>query len=273
MKREIDRVKEYWDGRPCNLRHSSAPVGTARYFAEVTARKYGVESHIPEFAQFERWSGKQVLEIGCGIGTDAEQFVSHGARYTGIDLSGESVLLTRKRLQLLVDSNPAVRTPSVYQWNIEIPVVGEWERDLVYSFGVLHHTPHPDVALRNIRDYLKNAGELRIMLYHRWSWKVLEITRFRPWRSDLIARYSEAQEGCPVTYAYSRRQARKLLESCGFRVESARVEHIFPFDVRHYREYRYVKRPIFRWMPKPLFRILERTLGWHLLIVARKANV
>ena len=66
----IDRVRDYWNARPCNLRHSPATVGTRQYFDEVEARKYFVEPHIPGFAQFQRWSGKRVLEIGCGLGTN-----------------------------------------------------------------------------------------------------------------------------------------------------------------------------------------------------------
>ena len=66
---QISRVKEYWDQRPCNIRHSPAPIGSRQYFDEVEARKYFVEPHIPAFAQFDRWRGKKVLEIGCGIGT------------------------------------------------------------------------------------------------------------------------------------------------------------------------------------------------------------
>src|SRR5690348_6605188 len=65
----ITEVKEDWNRRPCNIRHSTAPVGSRQYFDEVEARKYLVESHIPRFAEFERWRGKRVLEIGCGIGT------------------------------------------------------------------------------------------------------------------------------------------------------------------------------------------------------------
>ena len=62
----IGKVREYWDRRPCNIRHSPAPVGTRQYFDEVEQRKYVVEPHISAFAEFPRWAGKRVLEIGCG---------------------------------------------------------------------------------------------------------------------------------------------------------------------------------------------------------------
>ena len=66
----IDEVRSYWNARPCNIRHSTAPTGTREYFDQVESRKYKVEPHIPNFAEFDKWNGKKVLEIGCGIGTD-----------------------------------------------------------------------------------------------------------------------------------------------------------------------------------------------------------
>ena len=64
---KVEQVREYWNRRPCNVRHSPEPVGTRAYFDQVRERKYFVEPHIPRFAEFERWKNKRVLEIGCGI--------------------------------------------------------------------------------------------------------------------------------------------------------------------------------------------------------------
>src|SRR5215469_15951264 len=96
----IEQVREYWDRRPCNIRHSPKPIGSAEYFDEVEARKYFVEPHIPRFAEFEKWRGKKVLEIGCGIGTDTMNFARHGAFIAAVDLSERSLGVARQRAEV-----------------------------------------------------------------------------------------------------------------------------------------------------------------------------
>ena len=145
--------------------------------------------------------------------------------------------------------------------------------DLIYSFGVIHHTPHPRKVLEQLKEYTRPGTTVKIMVYHRRSYKVgwilLAEGKGQFWKlSDLVAKNSEAQTGCPVTYTYSRTEGRKLLELHGFHVTGVRVEHIFPYRVRDYVEYRYVKKLYFRWLPQGLFRTLERQFGWHLLLTA-----
>ncbi len=84
----IEEVRSYWDRRPCNIRHSLAPVGTREYSDQVEPRKYFVEPHIPRFAEFVKWRGKHVLEIGCGIGMETINFAKVGADVTVVDLPG-----------------------------------------------------------------------------------------------------------------------------------------------------------------------------------------
>jgi SAM-dependent methyltransferase len=267
----IARVREYWNSRPCNIRHSTAEVGSRQYFDEVEARKYFVEAHIPRLAEFERWRGKRVLEIGCGIGTDTVQFVRAGAQVTAVDLSSASLELTRRRMEVYgLDA-------TLIQANVEelSNVVPVEKYDLVYSFGVLHHTPHPERAFAELRKYMDAESELRIMVYNRWSWKALSIFlrygrgRIRQF-DEVVAKRSEAQTGCPVTFTYSRRSVRRLLS--GFAVDNMWVDHIFPYRIADYVQYRYRKIWYFRMIPTPLFRALERALGWHLCVSAHLAD-
>jgi 2-polyprenyl-3-methyl-5-hydroxy-6-metoxy-1,4-benzoquinol methylase len=269
----IDRVRAYWNRRPCNVRHSPAPVGTKEYFDEVEKRKYFVEPHIPAFADFLRWHGKRVLEIGCGIGTDTINFARNGATVTAVDLSEESLALARRRAEVF-----DVADRITFQWANaeELPDAVPVEQfDLVYSFGVIHHTPNPERVLEHARSYLGEGGTLKLMMYNRWSWKVIAIVlrsgKGRIWRArQLVAEHSEAQFGSPVTYTYSRRELRRLLEQRGFRVENMFVDHIFSWRIRDYVEYRYVRAWPFRALPRPLFRRLERLFGWHLCATAVK---
>jgi SAM-dependent methyltransferase len=268
----ITRVSDYWNSRPCNIRHSSQPVGSREYFDEVEERKYFVEPHIPAFAEFERWKGKKVLEIGCGIGTDTINFAWHGAQVTAVDLTEKSLELARQRAQVF-GLEDRVRFIQANAENLSKSVPVE-HYDLVYSFGVIHHTPDPERVLEEIRKYVTPESTVKIMVYNRWSWKVLCILlgygKGRFWKLNrLIADYSEAEMGCPVTYSYSRTAGRRLLEKHGFRVTGVMVDHIFPFSIPEYVQYQYKVVWYFRWIPRPLFRALERAFGWHLCLTAQ----
>lgn len=264
----INKVKEYWDKRPCNIKHSPKPVGTKEYFDEVERRKYFVEPHIRGFAQFERWKDKKVLEIGCGIGTDSIQFARGGAKLTCVELSEKSLEVCKKRFEVYG------LTAKFYQGNAEelssfLPIE---PYDLIYSFGVIHHTPNPQKVFEEIKKYCHTDTQLRIMLYAKYSWKVLWIIlkygKGAFWKvSELVKRYSEAEEGCPVTYCYSFKDVRNLMND--FEIAEIRKEHIFPYNIEKYKNYEYEKVWYFRWMPQWLFRYLEKTFGWHILIVAR----
>jgi 2-polyprenyl-3-methyl-5-hydroxy-6-metoxy-1,4-benzoquinol methylase len=267
----IDQVQNYWDRRPCNIRHSTKTPGSREYFDEVERRKYFVEPHIPRFAEFPRWQNKRVLEIGCGIGTDTMNFARQGAWVTAVDLSEKSLEMARKRADVY---GLADRIRFVHGSAEQLDqVVSPEPFDLVYSFGVIHHTPHPERVLEQVRNYVRPGATVKVMVYNRYSWKVFWILmtygRCQFWRlTELVARNSEAETGCPVTYTYSRRELRDLMEQHGFHVKRIQNEHIFPYRIRDYVQYRYIKEWHFRWLPEPLFHVLERMFGWHLCVTA-----
>ena len=111
------------------------------------------------------------------------------------------------------------------------------------------------------------------MLCHRYSWKALSIVMtygqgaFWNW-DEIIAKHSEAQEGCPVTYTYTRREVRELIAAIDCKVENMFVDHIFPWRIADYVQYRYKRVWYFAMLPPPLFRWLENHFGWHLCVTA-----
>jgi SAM-dependent methyltransferase len=253
----MEQVINYWNRQPCNIKHSSCEVGTREYFEEVEKRKYFVESHIPNFAEFSKWNGKKVLEIGCGIGTDAVNFAKHGADYTGIELSDVSLDITRKRFDLFGLKG------SFY--NIDAQDMDALSRvgadfDLIYSFGVIHHSPDPQKIIDNCFQLLKPDGTFKIMMYAEQSWKKIMI--------DSCLDQYEAQSNCPIAFTYTNDHIRTMLQQ--FRNVQIQQTHIFPYKISEYKQYKYVKEEWFECMPQDIFRALEQKLGWHLCITCQK---
>lgn len=251
----IDEVMHFWDTRPCNIRHSPAEVGTRAYFDEVEQRKYFVEPHIPRFAEFEKWRGKRVLEIGCGIGTDAVNFARAGADYTGIDLSAASLDLARRRFAVY-GLRGTFHLGNAEELSEVVPVQ---VFDLIYSFGVIHHSPEPPKVIRSLKRYLGSESELRLMLYAKNSWKNIMI--------DSGLDQPEAQHGCPVAFTYTPEEVRELLKD--FEILDLHQDHIFPYLVEKYIRYEYERVPWFQAMPGEMFHALEQALGWHMLMRCR----
>jgi len=255
MTATIEDVKKFWNDRPCNVRHSKKEIGTKEYYDEVERKRYTAEPHIPNFADFESWQGKKVLEIGCGMATEGINFARSGAEYSGTDLSAESLDLAKKRFEVYNKEG------KFYLGNSEklssfLPIE---KYDLIYSFGVIHHSPHPEKIISEIKKYMHENSVLKIMLYASESWKnyMIESGFDQP----------EAQYGCPIANTYTKDEVKILLE--GFEVVSIEQDHIFPYKIEPYKQGKYEKQPWFESMPPEIFGVLKKNLGWHLLITAK----
>jgi SAM-dependent methyltransferase len=253
----IESIKKYWDNQPCNVNHSKKLIGSKEYFDEVEIKKYFVEPHILKFADFSSWTSKKVLEIGCGIGTDAINFARSGASYFGIDISPKSIALTKKRFDVFNLSGNLVCGDAE---NLDFFFKDD-NFDLVYSFGVIHHTPNPKVVIEQAYKLLKPGGELRIMLYNKRSWKAFMI--------QCGLDQFEAQSGCPLAFTYDYDDCNSLLTP-QFTILSIDTAHIFPYQISEYKKNVYVREPWFNSMPEIMFNKLENELGWHILIRAIK---
>ncbi len=271
IEKGIDDVKLYWNTRPCNIRHSNKEIGTAQYFDDVSARRYMVEPHIVNFANFADCKDKTVLEIGCGIGTDTSSFIQNGAIVTAVDISEESLNIARKRMDVF-NLKADIRYADAEELS---KFVDEKKYDIIYSFGVLHHTPTPENAFREVTKFMDENSEFRLMVYHKGAFKVFQILEdydFDYKNADaLIAKHSEAQTGCPVTFSYTPKEITKVLDSVGLEVVNIEIAHIFPYKIDEYKRYEYVKEDIWN-MPEETFNEFQKKYGWHLLVTSKLKN-
>lgn len=202
---------------------------------------------------------KKLLEIGCGLATAGINFARYGADYTGVELSKESLELAKQRFGTYGMQG------NFYEGNAEnlSDFLPDEKYHLVYSWGVIHHTPHPEKVIQQVKKYLHKNGEFRLMLYASNSWKNYMI--------GAGLDQPEAQYGCPIAYTYTEDEIIELLGD-DFVVTNMERDHIFPYQIEPYKKGEYIKQPWFECMPEEMFKILEKKLGWHILITAKLRN-
>jgi SAM-dependent methyltransferase len=159
-----ERVRAFWQEHPCGTKFADAPEGSRRFYELVEAHRYEKEWHIPEAGGFDQTKNLRVLEIGCGLGTDGAQFAKAGADYTGVDLTDAAIDLARRRFELF-DLAGTFKVADAER--LDFP---DDSFDVVYSHGVLHHTPDTAGAIREVHRVLKPGGKAMVMLYHRDSY-------------------------------------------------------------------------------------------------------
>lgn len=266
-----DQVNKYWNDRPCNVKHSKKEFCSKEYFDEVESKKYFVEPHIPGFADFNRWKGKKVLEIGCGIGTDSINFVRHGAELTIVEFSEKSLDICKKRFEVY-GLSATFYIGDVEKMDEFLP---SQTFDLIYSFGVIHHTPNPDKAFEQIAKYMNKDTELRVMLYSKISYKLFWVMMENGIKEmsnmeTLIRKNAEAQYNCPVAYTFTFDEIRDMVGKYGIKVENIWKDHIFTYSIPEYHKNIYVKDQYWKNVDEKLFRQFEKELGWHTMVVLSK---
>lgn len=208
------------------------------------------------------WSGKRVLEIGCGAGIDAVTLAKQGAIITATDFTERAVKLTRALFAEtgLTAVVPGMRSAaSAWQADAcDLPFEAE-TFDVVYSFGVLHHIPDVDVVLQEAKRVLRPGGKMIAMLYNQDSLLYAYSILLRGLKEGLapgeaLLAWSERIPGCPYTKVYTEQSARELF---GKYFSQVTVDIEYPVvDLPTERKVKLTDAP--------------RELGWHLLVRAKK---
>jgi SAM-dependent methyltransferase len=207
---EKEQVLEFWDSAACGELLLLPTVDRSGFEGQAAAR-YRLEPYILDFAQFQQWSGRRVLEIGVGLGADHQRFVEAGAHVTGVDLTTRAINMTRRRLEIFgLESALLVADAE------NLPLTSN-QFDLVYSWGVIHHSPDTEKIVAEILRVLKPGAVARVMIYNKWSlvglmlWLRYALLRMRPLISlgAIYARFLES----PGTKAYTVAEAHRLFSA------------------------------------------------------------
>jgi len=203
--REKLAVRDFWNRQSCGEVYATGETLTAQLDAQALAR-YGLEPYIFEFARFDEGRGRDVLEIGVGMGADHLEWAKESPRsLAGVDLTPRAIELTRARLDAYGLSS------TLECGDAEHLPFPDNSFDLVYSWGVLHHSPDTPRAIAEAYRVLRPGGVARVMIYHRRS-----ITGYLLWLrygmlagrglDDVYARYLES----PGTKAYTIDEAKRM---------------------------------------------------------------
>src|SRR5437667_142034 len=212
-----DEVQDFWNAEPCGSRYLEAAEDFEAFEAHLRSR-YALEPHIPQFAKFSSARDLRVLEIGAGIGADYLEWLRAGADATGIDLSAISIERAKRRC-VLAGYEPDLRVADAER----LPFAAD-TFDVVYSYGVMHHTPQPAQCLAEAWRVLKPGGEARIMLYHHPSLTGMMLwLRYGAWRGKSMRRTVFDHLESPGTKTYTEAEVRALIQ--GF--ESVEIQQVF----------------------------------------------
>jgi ubiquinone/menaquinone biosynthesis C-methylase UbiE len=260
------RAQEQWGANPCGAHVAKEfAFGTREYFDAIEDYRYNIYAPwMKQLIGFDNYSGKRLLEVGCGTGSDSLQFARGGVVFTGVDLTPRSIEIARKRFEVYQQQGEFVLSDAE---NLDFP---DESFDVVYSFGVIHHTPDTERAATEIHRVLKRGGKAIVMVYHRaslyyWGGIILkrgllrgELLKASP--NELMSRYVEHTEtgGRPLVKAYTRSEVRKMFSM----FSDCKVE------------VNQLTRPelgiLGRVMPESMFQWLARNFGWNLIITATK---
>jgi ubiquinone/menaquinone biosynthesis C-methylase UbiE len=267
------RAANFWNANPAGrVWGESAEPGTKEYFEQVLERRSSYE--IPwlfEVVPFASFRDKSLLEVGCGAGYDAYHLCLQGARYTGIDLAPENPRRTQRHLGYYGFS------PQVLLADAESLCFRDRVFDVVFSNGVLHHTPDIDQSFREAHRVLKTGGEFWVILYHKHSifyWvkllayqHVLKLGFLRRSFAELLSgvEYGDVEQH-PLVTVVTRKGLQAKLEKSGFLVQSMKVRKLLHEDLPASGRLSKLYQPI----PQKWLDSLGKVWGWYVIAQAVK---
>ena len=169
----LDAIRQWWDRHPMDYQgYDRKELKTDEeyraFFRSVDASWWNATNQIngsnpvhlgDKLLNRSKVAGKRVLEIGCGMGTWTQTFAEWGCDVTAIDLTPYAVEMTGKRLEL------AGLKAKVLEMDAGDMRASAEEFDFIWSWGVIHHSPHSEQIVKEIHRVLKRGGEFGLMVY------------------------------------------------------------------------------------------------------------
>lgn len=255
----LKQVEEFWDHNLCGNQFIKEDYLSAKFYEEYRFFRYQKEHHLLKYIDWKSAVGKDVLEIGLGVGADGTMWARNAKSYTGIDLTNEAVEATEKHLKLLNLKG------NIVKGNAEHMPFNDKQFDLVYSHGVLHHTDTIENTFNEVNRVLKSNGKIILMLYSKSSfnywvrillylrlrllveifkskiglktennyWK-LHLNNFnkKGWKyfsKSVFPHHCTDGPECEIANIYYTQTIVKLLNNHGFKVTATKKAH-FPFS-------------------------------------------
>ncbi|MCG3204766.1 MAG: Ubiquinone biosynthesis O-methyltransferase [Elusimicrobia bacterium] len=244
----IESVQKYWDGNLHDLPVARHPLGTELFFKDLREYRYEKLWHLPALVNFNNFSGKKVLEIGCSVGFDLVRFSKGGAEAVGIDLSPVAVQLAERYIQI---EKSSARVLVMNGEKLDFP---DGTFDFVFAHGVVQYTLNDRKMIGEIHRVLKKGGRALIQSYNRNSW-LMFLSR--------VMRVDLEHVDAPVMNIYSPKEFKGMLSS--FSTFELVMER-FPVKSRLQKGWKAV---LYNHLFVGLFNLIPRSwvkpLGWHML--------
>ena len=185
-------------------------IFSAQFWEKADKKRYQDETNFAELFSEILKPSLVSLEVGCGSGNDLRTFARHGLRVTGLDYSPENAYLTNVGLK-------SCKLPGrVISGDAECLPFPDASFDLVYSWGVLHHTPKTQQCVDEIYRVLRPGGKAVVMLYHKgyqyWYFLSTYIFLLKFMKKKLQDYISYGYDYAPLSQMFSRKELHSLFK-------------------------------------------------------------